>query len=95
MELLWEYMFTKELQVSADEHPLLLTEPLYHNLITLTYESRPKTHREKLTEIMFEKFNVPALFLANQSLLALFATGRTTGIVVRINLCFLINFQGR
>ncbi|KAJ5066496.1 actin-7-related [Anaeramoeba ignava] len=30
---------------------------------------------------MFETFNVPALYLANSSILSLFASGRTTGIV--------------
>jgi actin-related protein len=31
---------------------------------------------------MFESINVPQFYLANQSVLALFATGRTTGLVV-------------
>lgn len=31
---------------------------------------------------MFETFNVPQFYLANQQVLALFASGKTTGIVV-------------
>ena len=35
-----------------------------------------------MTEIMFESFNVPNLYLSNSSVLALHSSGRTTGIVV-------------
>ena len=34
-----------------------------------------------MVEIMFEKFNIPALYIAIQSVLPLFASGHTTGIV--------------
>ncbi len=33
---------------------------------------------------MFETFNVPALYLCTSSQLALYASGRTTGLVVNI-----------
>ena len=33
---------------------------------------------------MFEEFGVPKLYLANQAVLALYASGRTTGIVVYV-----------
>jgi actin len=42
----------------------------------------PKKNREKMTEIMFETFNVPSLFISISSVLALYASGRTTGIIV-------------
>ena len=42
----------------------------------------PKANREKMTQIMFETFNVPALYVATQAVLSLYASGRTTGIVV-------------
>jgi len=41
----------------------------------------PKPKREKTTEIMFETFNVPFFYLHTQAVLALFASGRTTGVV--------------
>lgn len=42
----------------------------------------PKVNRQKMTEIMFEKFNVPAFYLAIQAVLSLYSSGRTTGIVL-------------
>ncbi|CAL0318850.1 unnamed protein product [Lupinus luteus] len=35
-----------------------------------------------MTQIMFEKFNVPAMYVAIQAVLSLYASGRTTGIVL-------------
>ncbi|MCL4116108.1 UNVERIFIED_CONTAM: hypothetical protein GTU68_034558 [Idotea baltica] len=35
-----------------------------------------------MTEIMFEKFNTPSLYLAIQAVLALYASGRTTGLIL-------------
>jgi actin len=72
MEMLWKDSFHKELKVAPEEHPVLLTEPPLN----------PKPNREKTLQIMFEKFSVPACYLAMDAVLALYASGRTTGAVL-------------
>ncbi|CAK0836380.1 unnamed protein product [Prorocentrum cordatum] len=72
MELLWEYTFFEALKVNPCKHPVLLTEPPYN----------PKPNRERMVEIMFDVFAVPALNISIQGVLALLGTGRTTGLVL-------------
>merc|ERR1719229_1607086 len=60
------------MKVNMEEHPVLLTEaPL-----------NPRKNREKAAEIFFETFGCPALFVSAQAILSLYASGRTTGIVL-------------
>uniref|UniRef100_A0A914HQL2 Actin n=1 Tax=Globodera rostochiensis TaxID=31243 RepID=A0A914HQL2_GLORO len=42
----------------------------------------PIANREKMTQIMFETFDTPAMYVAMQAVLSLYASGRTTGIVL-------------
>lgn len=72
MEKIWTYIYTDELKTLSEEHPVLLTEaPL-----------NPRANRDTAAQILFETFNVPALYTSIQAVLSLYASGRTTGIVL-------------
>lgn len=42
----------------------------------------PRANRDTAAQILFETFNVPALYTSIQAVLSLYASGRTTGIVL-------------
>ena len=74
IQLLFEYILTK-LGLNTQqmkEHPLLITEPINNKL----------SNSEKISEILFEKMNIPSLIFAKQPLLSLISTGYSTGVVL-------------
>jgi len=54
------------------QHPVLLTEPPLN----------PRDNRDTAAQILFETFNVPALYTSVQAVLSLYASGKTTGLVL-------------
>ncbi|TKX20908.1 actin-like protein 5 [Elsinoe australis] len=72
MERIWSHVYNEELKVLSEDHPVLLTEaPL-----------NPRRNREAAAQVLFEGFNVPALYTSVQAVLSLYASGRTTGLVL-------------
>jgi len=71
MEKIWENMYL-HLRTKSEEHPALITEAAMN----------PKVNREKMVQILFESFDVPACYVAVQAILSLFSSGRTTGCVL-------------
>ncbi|KAJ9107235.1 hypothetical protein QFC20_003770 [Naganishia adeliensis] len=64
METIWKYVYHDELGTLPEEHPALLTEaPL-----------NPRQNRDVAAQIFFETFNVPAMFMSVQAVLALDVT---------------------
>jgi len=80
MEKVWRHTFDNELRMvvgdesEADEDccGVLLTEA----------PMNPKENRERMTQIIFETFNARRFYVAIQAVLSLYASGRTTGVVV-------------
>ncbi|KAI9347468.1 actin family [Pilaira anomala] len=75
MEKIWHHIFYNELcVVNPEEYPLLMTESPFIKENT--------RNRERMTQTMFETFHVPALFPVIDAALSLYASGRTTGVVL-------------
>lgn len=72
MTKLWSHTYYTELKVDPTEQPVHLTETAQAN----------KGSREKMMEIFFEDFSVPAFYVSMQAVLALYSSGKTTGLVV-------------
>ncbi|XP_032158407.1 actin-related protein T2 [Mustela erminea] len=72
VERLCKHLFEWELGVKASDRPVLMTEPSLN----------PREAREKMATMMFENFNVPAFYLSDQAVLALYASACVTGLVV-------------
>ncbi|MGH0121195.1 UNVERIFIED_CONTAM: hypothetical protein FKN15_041629 [Acipenser sinensis] len=72
MEKIWKNVYDNDLKIKSTERPAMVTEaPL-----------NPLTNREKMCSVLFENFQVPAFYVAIQAVLALYASGRTSGCVM-------------
>eukprot|EP00903_Cladosiphon_okamuranus_P016371 g15098.t1 len=74
MEELWRYGIEDQLGLDAIEHPVLMADS------TATDSSE----REKATEVLLETLATPAVHMALQPVLALYACGPTSGLVVDV-----------
>ncbi|KAL9650518.1 hypothetical protein ABK040_004737 [Willaertia magna] len=77
MDKVWRYGFNEGiiknglLDTPIQEYPVILSET------TLA----PKFHTERITQHLFEQYEVPGLYIANQALLSLYSLGKTTGLI--------------
>jgi hypothetical protein len=72
MEKLWDHALKDRLRIQPEEHPMLLAEPSFNT----------EACREKLLELMFEKYKVPAVFISKNAVLSAFSCGRSTAVVL-------------
>lgn len=72
IELVWNHIFQTELHVSTNERPILMSEAPYSS----------NSQREKIVQMMFETFNVPSYYTYASPILAMYASGTTTGCIV-------------
>ena len=72
MEAVWRHTYCNQLLMNPENQPVLVTEaPL-----------NPKKNREEMIEVFMETFNVPGFYVFTQAVLALYGSGRTTGVIV-------------
>jgi len=72
LETIWDHILQNELKTEASAQPLLITQ-------------QPLASQEdetKMAEILMEKMQVPAMFIANKSVMSLYGGGNMTGISV-------------
>ncbi|KAJ5481945.1 hypothetical protein N7475_000757 [Penicillium sp. IBT 31633x] len=72
MEHLWDYTFKDKLNIETQGRKILLTEP----------PMNPLKNREKMAEVMLEKYEFGGVYVAIQAVLALYAQGLSSGVVV-------------
>ncbi|ERE81053.1 actin-7-like protein [Cricetulus griseus] len=68
MEKIWHHTFYNVLHIAPEQHPVMITEPPLNS----------KHVKSRTTQILFETFNVPAMYMANQGVLSMYASGRTS-----------------
>ena len=78
MEQMWNRVYDTELDLPADESVVSCTVSPYG----------PDSYAETLAELLFEELFVPSLYFAVPGVLALYALGRTTGVVIDSGTCF-------
>jgi len=78
------HLYFNELRTAPEDYPVLITDP----------EKDPKVNKEKIAQILFEKFKVPAIFLVNPGILSLYASAITTGTAIDCGECLTLCVPG-
>ena len=72
MQHVWDYTFYDKMKIDTTGRKILLTEP----------PMNPLRNREQMAEVMFERYNFGGVYVAIQAVLALYAQGLSSGVVV-------------
>ncbi|KAI0912363.1 actin family [Ustulina deusta] len=72
MQHLWDFTFFEKMQIDPRGRKILLTEP----------PMNPLKNREQMCEVMFERYEFGGVYVAIQAVLALYAQGLSSGVVV-------------
>jgi len=72
MQQLWDYTFYEKMKLDPTGRKILLTEP----------PMNPLKNRETMCEVMFERYGFGGVYVAIQAVLALYAQGLSSGVVV-------------
>ena len=74
LEQMINYILQETFHVESNLHPLVFPDSVMST----------QSERETLVKFCFERINVPAVMLLDKNVLALFSTGKVTGIIVNI-----------
>ncbi|CAH6793420.1 LOC102552318 [Phodopus roborovskii] len=72
VEKILHHSFYQVLHIAPEQHPVMITEPPLNSTEV----------KSRITQILFETFNVPAMYMANQGVLSMYAAGRTSGMTI-------------
>lgn len=72
MQHVWDYTFHDKMKLDTTGRKILLTEP----------PMNPLKNRETMCEVMFERYGFGGVYVAIQAVLALYAQGLSSGVVV-------------
>lgn len=72
MQHLWDFTFGEKLRIDPTGRKILLTEP----------PMNPLRNRQQMCEVMFERYGFGSVYVAIQAVLALYAQGLSSGVVV-------------
>ncbi|XP_063900247.1 actin-like protein 6B [Zophobas morio] len=73
-EELLDDLFKNQLRCNLKEHPLMMGDEVWSS----------RHQREKITELFFEKYEVPAFYLMRKPVLSAFSFGRSAAVVLDI-----------